>query len=118
MAAALTCFTSNYLSAMNFQDAIKTCFSKYAEFNGTAKRPEFWWFVLFIFLVSAATSLISPVLSGLFSLATLLPSIAAGTRRLHDTGRSGCWQLIGFIPLVGWIVLIVFMAQEGKASSQ
>jgi uncharacterized membrane protein YhaH (DUF805 family) len=74
--------------------------------------------VLFIFLVSAATSLISPVLSGLFSLATLLPSIAAGTRRLHDTGRSGCWQLIGFIPLVGWIVLIVFMAQEGKASSQ
>lgn len=103
---------------MNFQDAIKTCFSKYADFKGTAKRSEYWWFVLFLVLVSIAASMISPLVSGLFSLATLLPSIAAATRRLHDTDRSGWWQLIVFVPLVGWIVLIVFLAQEGKETTR
>ena len=100
---------------MNFQDAIRTCLSKYADFNGRATRPEYWWFVLFVVLVSAALSLISPILSGIFSLATLLPSVAAATRRLHDTNRSGWWQLICFIPVIGLIVILVFLAQEGKS---
>lgn len=99
---------------MTFQESIKVCFSKYADFSGRASRSEYWWFVLFILLVSAATSLISPMLSGLFTLATLLPSIAAATRRLHDTQRTGWWQLIVLVPLVGLIVLLVFLAQEGK----
>jgi uncharacterized membrane protein YhaH (DUF805 family) len=60
---------------------------------------------------------VSSALSGLFSLATLLPSIAAAARRLHDTNRSGWWQLIVLVPVVGIIVLIVFLAQEGKADS-
>ena len=58
--------------------------------------------------------MVSSTLSALFSLATLVPSIAAATRRLHDTNRSGWWQLIALVPVVGLIVLIVFLAQEGK----
>ena len=100
---------------MTFQDAIRTCLSKYADFTGRATRPEYWWFVLFVVLVSAALSLISPILSGIFTLGTLLPSVAAATRRLHDTNRSGWWQLICFVPVIGLIVILVFLAQEGKS---
>jgi uncharacterized membrane protein YhaH (DUF805 family) len=102
---------------MTFQESIQVCFSKYADFSGTASRSEYWWFILFTLLVSAAASMISPMLSGLFTLGTLLPTCAAASRRLHDTRRSGWWQLIVLVPLVGFIVLIVFLAQEGKGES-
>lgn len=100
---------------MNFQESVKVCFSKYADFNGRAKRSEYWWFVLFILVVSLITSFISPVLSWIFSLATLVPSIAAAARRLHDTNRSGWWQLILLLPFIGLIILIVFLAQDSKS---
>lgn len=99
---------------MTFAESIRTCFSKYAEFNGRASRPEFWWWALFVILVSCATNIVSDVLSGVFTLAILLPNIAATTRRLHDTDRSGWLQLLGLIPVVGWILLIVWCAQPGK----
>jgi len=99
---------------MTFQESIRVCFTKYADFTGRASRSEYWWFFLFIVLVSLGASMISNVLSAVFSLATLLPSIAAATRRLHDTGRSGWWQLICLVPVIGLIVIIVFLAQEGK----
>ena len=99
---------------MTFQESVKVCFAKYADFTGRVSRSEYWWFFLFILLVSAATSLFSNTLSALFSLATLVPSIAAAARRLHDTNRSGWWQLIVLVPVVGLIVLIVFLAQEGR----
>jgi uncharacterized membrane protein YhaH (DUF805 family) len=102
---------------MTFQESIKVCFGKYADFSGRASRPEYWWFILFIILMSLAISLISPLLSGLFSLATLLPSLAAAARRLHDTNRSGWWQLIVLVPLIGIIVLLVFLAQEGNGTT-
>lgn len=102
---------------MTFQESIKVCFSKYADFSGRASRSEYWWFVLFIILVSAATSVVSDTLCILFSLATLLPSLAAASRRLHDTQRSAWWQLVCLVPVIGWIILIVFLAQEGKAES-
>jgi uncharacterized membrane protein YhaH (DUF805 family) len=101
---------------MNFIDAIKICFNKYADFNGCASRPEFWWWVLFTFLGSAALRTVSFSLSGLFSIATFLPSIAVGARRLHDTDRSGWLQLLGLIPVVGWIILIIWCAERGKAN--
>jgi uncharacterized membrane protein YhaH (DUF805 family) len=102
---------------MTFQEAIKVCFHKYAEFNGRAKRPEFWWFVLFTFLASLVLGMVSDILSGLFGLATVIPSIAVGARRLHDIGRSGWWQLLGLIPVIGWIILIYWCAQEGSATA-
>lgn len=98
---------------MTFSESIATCFKKYATFAGTAGRSEYWWFSLFIFLVSAVLQTINSGADAVFGLVTLLPSLAAGCRRLHDTGRSGWWQLLWLIPLLGWIPLIIFLAQEG-----
>lgn len=99
---------------MTFTESISTCFNKYATFEGTASRSEYWWFMLFLFLAGAAANVISETLGALFTLATILPSIAAACRRLHDTDRSGWWQLIWFVPVIGWIILIVFLVQEGR----
>lgn len=100
---------------MTFQESIKVCFAKYADFTGRAIRSEYWWFALFTLLVSLVLSrVISEALAGLFNLAVLLPSLAVGARRLHDTGRTGWWQLLLFIPVIGWIVLLVFFAQDSR----
>lgn len=102
---------------MTFQEAIKLCFQKYADFNGRAKRPEFWWFALFMFLASLILGIVSSMLSGLFSLTVIVPSLAVGARRLHDIGRSGWWQLIWLVPVIGWIILIYWCVQEGDAAT-
>jgi uncharacterized membrane protein YhaH (DUF805 family) len=101
---------------MNFTDAIKVCFAKYADFNGRAKRPEYWWFALFCFAVALALDLVSSPASWAFSLATALPSLAAGTRRLHDINKSGWMQLLWLIPIFGWVYLIYMLAQPGDAA--
>ncbi len=100
---------------MTFVESIRTCLTKYVDFNGTASRSEFWWFVLFVFLVCVALNIVSPLVGGLFGLAMLLPELAAGARRLHDTGKSGWLQLLLLIPLIGLIILIVLWAQPGKS---
>ncbi|MFP3977479.1 DUF805 domain-containing protein [Marinobacter sp. KMM 10035] len=99
---------------------------KYAIFNGRARRAEYWWFVLFNIIISLAlgaidgvTGTFSPeaglgLLGGLYTLAVLLPSLAVTVRRLHDTGRSGWWFLMVFVPLIGAIVLLVFMVLDSK----
>jgi uncharacterized membrane protein YhaH (DUF805 family) len=102
---------------MNFVDAVKICFAKYADFNGRASRPEYWWFFLAVFLGACVTTVISRNLYYLFALATILPSLAAGARRLHDTGRSGWWQLLYIVPF-GCIVVWIFQAQEGKPGGE
>jgi uncharacterized membrane protein YhaH (DUF805 family) len=103
---------------MNFGDAIKVCFSKYVGFEGRATRSEYWWWVLFIVLVSIALGVLKlQMLGGLFSLGVLLPSLAVGARRLHDIGKSGWWLLIYLIPLVGWLVLLFFAVQPSQAGS-
>jgi uncharacterized membrane protein YhaH (DUF805 family) len=99
---------------MTFAESIRTCFSKYADFNGTASRPEFWWFMLFVFVAALVLNLVNSTLGSLFGLAMLLPELAVGARRLHDTGKSGWWQLLLLVPLLGLIVLIVFWAQPPK----
>ncbi len=99
---------------MTFGESIRTCFSKYATFDGRATRSEYWWFVLFTFLVTAALGMVSETLSGVFSLGVLLPSLAVGVRRLHDIDKSGWFLLVWFIPIIGWIVMIVWAAQESK----
>lgn len=99
---------------MTMEESIRVCFTKYATFTGRASRSEFWWFVLFLVLVSTACGVFSDKLSVVFSLATLVPAIAVGTRRLHDVDKSGWMQLIGLIPIIGWIVVLVWCCQEGK----
>ena len=70
---------------------------------------------MFLFLANLVLGMLGDMISMLFSLATLLPSLAVGARRLHDTNRSGWWQLLWLIPVIGWIVMIVFLVQEGEA---
>jgi uncharacterized membrane protein YhaH (DUF805 family) len=99
---------------MTFFESIQTCFQKYATFDGIARRTEFWWFFLFQTIAGAILREISIPLGGVFSLVVLLPALAVAARRLHDTDRSGWWQLLVFVPIIGWIVLIVFLAQESR----
>jgi uncharacterized membrane protein YhaH (DUF805 family) len=98
---------------------------RYAEFTGRSRRKEYWMFFLLCMVVGLVlgfvegmlglTGMIGPYgpLSALFLLAIIVPSIAVGIRRLHDTDRSGWWILIAFVPLVGGIVLLVFYVLEG-----
>jgi uncharacterized membrane protein YhaH (DUF805 family) len=99
---------------------------KYAQFEGRARRKEYWMFVLINFLIAIVLGVVDNalglvgssgigMLGGLYALAVLVPGIAVGVRRLHDTGRSGWWLLIGFVPLIGAIVLLVFLVGAGNA---
>ncbi|MDF1484370.1 DUF805 domain-containing protein [Ramlibacter sp. H39-3-26] len=100
---------------------------KYATFSGRAQRAEYWYFVLFYLIIFVVLSIIDGLtgsfsadaglglLGGLLTLALFIPSLAVTVRRLHDTGRSGWWLLIAFVPLVGAIVLLVFTVQDSAA---
>lgn len=104
---------------------------KYAVFSGRARRKEYWFFVLFNTLISmglVAVELVAGIadkmlsvgvslLLVLYALAVLLPSLAVSVRRLHDTGRSGWWYLLSLIPLIGQIILIVFLATDSTAGA-
>jgi uncharacterized membrane protein YhaH (DUF805 family) len=92
-------------------DSVQTCFVKYADFQGRASRAEFWHWALFNLVVSIGLSVVSEWLSIAFTLATLLPYIAVTTRRLHDTDRGGWSQLVGLIPVIGWVLMLVWLAQ-------
>ncbi len=95
---------------------------KYAVFEGRAHRTEFWMYTLFNFVISIGLTILGAAagvvwLQLLYGVAVFIPGIAVGARRLHDTNRSGWWQLIVVIPIVGWIVLIVMFAEEGHAGT-
>ena len=96
---------------------------QYAVFDGRAGRQEFWMFILINLAISIVLSVVegiiglNGILSGLYSLAVLLPTIGVSIRRLHDTGRPGWWLLMCFVPIIGIIVLIIFYAQEGQSGS-
>lgn len=96
-----------------------TVLKKYADFSGRARRKEYWMFVLINLLIALALGIVegfigSPgIVGGLYALLVLIPGIAVGVRRLHDTGRSGWWLLISLIPLIGALVLLIFLVQSG-----
>jgi len=86
---------------------------KYADFNGRARRKEYWMFVLIYMVINVILAVLGmDIISMIVGLALIIPSISIGARRLHDTGRSGWWQLIYFVPLIGLIVMIVFLVQD------
>ena len=99
---------------MTFGESIKTCFSKYADCSGRASRSEYWWWFLFLVLGTIAASIVSDTVSALFSLATVVPSLAVGCRRLHDIDKSGWFQLLNLVPVIGWIIVVYWAVQEGK----
>lgn len=102
---------------MSFQDAVRVCLSKYADFSGRARRSEYWWFVVFTAVVTTVASVIDALIGtgfgatglvqALASLALLLPSLAVGVRRLHDVGQTGWWVLLVIIPVLGALILIL-----------
>lgn len=112
---------------LSFGKAISNCFHKYATFKGRARRSEYWWFCLLNWIVLAAVYVaaayvmesgvsfggaVAYLLLCIAYLALIIPSLAVLFRRLHDTGRSGWWWLIGFIPVIGEIVMIVFCCED------
>lgn len=104
-----------------YVDVIK----KYAVFEGRAHRQEYWMFFLFNLVIAVVLGIIDTALNlragsvgvgalgTIYSLALLIPGIAVAVRRLHDTSRSGWWLLLALIPIVGPIILLVFLATEG-----
>lgn len=98
---------------VTFAEAVQRCLRKYADFTGRAPRSEYWWFHLAVLGTNLVASALFESLSPLVALAALLPLLAAAVRRLHDTGRSGATLLLVLIPVVGLIVVIVFLASEG-----
>ena len=110
----------------NMTAAVRSVLSNYVNFSGRASRPEFWWWILAVFLVSAVTQLLDAIviapmlgftpgeenagqpLSVIISLLLLVPAVAVAARRLHDMGKSAWWLLIGFVPIVGALILLWF----------
>ena len=124
--------TSFELTRVSFPDAVKRGFSNYFSFNGRSTRAEYWWWVLFTFVGSGILGIADNIinvfaeagqaslLSNLFVLATLIPSLALGSRRLHDIGKSGWWQLaiislmaLGFILIIVGIVVAFISGSDG-----
>ncbi len=107
---------------------LKVVKDNYANFNGRARRSEYWYFALANFIICLLLSIIDMIifgedginrLSGLYSILVIIPSIAVSIRRMHDINKSGWWILINLIPFIGWIWFIVLACTEGdKASNQ
>ena len=110
MDSSLNSNASKEGNSVTFFESIRICFTKYAEFNGRASQSEFWWFMLFVTLVASALVYLSQSLSNIFLIAILLPLLAAGSRRLHDCGKSGWLQLYLLVPVGGIIMLGIWWA--------
>lgn len=115
---------------MGFGEAVQSCLRQYVGFSGRARRSEYWWFFLFVVIVSAVASVLDAllgtvsddtnlgVIGTIVGLALVLPIIAVSVRRLHDTSRSGWWYLLVLIPIVGSIILIVFYCLDSHGDNQ
>lgn len=113
-----------YFHPTSFGDVIKTVFNRYVQFSGRARRSEFWYWFLFVIICNIGLGTLDLALFGLdsgfspissiFALGIILPNLAVAARRLHDTGRSGWWQLLMLIPLIGFIILLVWFAKRGE----
>ena len=115
---------------MSFPDAVRSVLRQYVVFSGRARRSEYWWFVLFYFLVSLVAAIVDSslgtrddwggygVVGTLATVALFLPALGVAVRRMHDTDRSGWWVLINLVPLVGWIVFVFFAVTDSKPDNR
>ncbi len=101
---------------MSFKDSIVTCFSKIVTFDGRARRSEYWWFALFVSIINGVIAAIlgQGMLAGVVSFLIALCSLSVSVRRLHDIGKSGWFVLLDLIPVVGWIILIVWYCKDSE----
>ncbi len=102
---------------MSFKDSIVTCFQKIVTFDGRARRSEYWWFQLCIFIIEA---ILYPLLNQqgiiytVLSIVIALASLSVTVRRLHDIGKSGWLVLLELIPVIGWIILLIWMCKDSE----
>lgn len=125
-AEALRNKTESSFNEMTMLKAIKTCFSKYATFEGKASRSEYWYFWFFSFCIGTIPFFLAFVIdkdvislsllgvSFLYSIVSLLPMLSAAVRRLHDVGKSGAYIFISFIPFVGGLILLYFLCKKSQ----
>jgi uncharacterized membrane protein YhaH (DUF805 family) len=105
-----------------FGTSVAICFNRYFQFGGRAPRAEYWYFVLFTVLVGVGADIVDAVwlgfgqrvFSGIVNIAFFIPGLAVLTRRMHDLDRSGWWWLLMFIPLIGWLVLLIWACTRGS----
>lgn len=103
---------------MDFISAVKTCFGKFATFQGRARRSEYWYFILLLILGNIVFSLLDAatgigVLSPIFALIMLFPTVAVSARRLHDNNVSGWWVLTFLVPILGTVVMLFWCCSVG-----
>ena len=116
---------------MDFQRALRSFWKRYRDFRGRSRRSEYWFIQLFLVVTNIAVAIIDLALMGwdvdrfianggggivglVWILVTIVPALAVLVRRLHDTGKSGWWALVGFLPLVGAVVLLVFTVTDSS----
>ncbi len=104
--------TGRPANMMSFADAIKGCMQKSLTLQGRASRSEYWFFVLFNILLGVGSAFAHPII-GMLTIVTLPASLCVMVRRLHDLDRSGWWWLIGFIPIIGFLILLFWFVSEG-----
>jgi uncharacterized membrane protein YhaH (DUF805 family) len=103
---------------MGFTQAVGSCLRGYVRFSGRAARSEFWWFALFDLLCSLVAGFLDAlVYTNIFGLLVdvllVLPGLAVSVRRLHDDGRTGWWVLLSIVPVIGWIILLIWYVRRG-----
>ena len=113
------------LPKVRFRRAVELGFKNYFKFSGRATRAEYWWWILFTVLAGIGLAVVdtltatmgmfgdSGLLGVLFELATMVPTFTLSVRRLHDINRTGWWLLLWSVPVIGWIVLIVWAIERG-----
>lgn len=110
---------------LTYADAIKICFSKFADFSGRARRQEYWYFTVFNMVIQAALNALgrlvfgsdsnmASVFAGIYSLVVFIPALAVAWRRLHDVGKSGAFYLFMLIPVVGWIIVLIQLCKDSQ----
>lgn len=111
---------------MSMSEAVVSVFSKYATFDGRARRSEYWYFALFTMVVNLGLGILNNIfaegflgvifslLTGAFGLAVFIPSLALSWRRLHDIGKGGGWYFICLVPIVGGILYLIWTCRDSQ----